>query len=93
MIQLTRLLLAGYGLSAILGAAYAYSGGGVVSAVLLFWLGGAVATLAIAATPGLGRPFRAEGRPQPHARNSLNRWEDDRAADAAAASALSRSTG
>lgn len=97
MIQLTRLLLTGYGLAAILGAASAYSGGSAVSGLLLFWLGGAVATLAIAATPGLGRLFRAkvpvEAETERQADKSLRCWEEDRAADTTAATAATRSTG
>lgn len=52
------LLACSYGLALGGGMALGVAGAGWLAALLTVWLGGAVATLALAATPGLRRVFR-----------------------------------
>ncbi len=83
-----KILIVGYGLAA--GAAIAAHGAlGPVSAGLVFWLGGAVAVVALAVVPGLNRMFL---RPEDETADAedraleaqMRRWEADRLSDSAA---------
>jgi hypothetical protein len=87
-----RLLLSGYGLAALAGAAVAAGGAGWIAALLVLWLGGAVVTLGLAARTA-ARMEAPEARDvearDPEAEEAalavaLAAWEADRLADRAA---------
>jgi hypothetical protein len=84
-----KILIVGYGLAA--GAAIAVHGAlGPVAAGLIFWLGGAVAVVALAVVPGLNRIFMRPEDEDPGAEDraleaQMRRWEADRLSDSAAA--------
>ncbi len=88
-----RLLLVGYGLSAVTGSAIAMTIGGVLAPILVFWLGGAVMSLCAPLIPGVGAWFRrpvngaatsaATSDDEAAMAEALRRWEADGAADRA----------
>ena len=87
MRHLGRLLLAGYGLAAVGGAAAHQAGFGLMPVVLIFWLGGAVAVaaLAVALAPRLEtRPATSVDEDAMLA-EALRLWEEDRLGDRLAA--------
>lgn len=83
MRRLGRLLLAGYGLAAAGGAAVHQAGYGLVPAVLIFWLGGAVAVaaLAVAFAPRLEAKPAAAVDEDAMLAEALRLWEEDRLGD------------
>jgi hypothetical protein len=84
--QPLRLLLCGYGLSTAMGVgAFAY-GAGVIASMLVFWLGGAVITLALAIAPPTRRMFSASEAADQDGEalaEAIRRWEADRFGDTA----------
>jgi hypothetical protein len=89
-----RLLISGYALAALPGAAL-WGAGAPLAGLAVVWLGGAVAVLALAALPWTRAAFRA-AEPADAAGTDhladLEAWERDRALDAAR-SAQERMTG
>ena len=87
MLHLARLLLAGYGLAAVLGVAAAQAGAGLLVAGLIFWVGGAVAVagLAVLVAPLLGSRPATTAADEADLAEALRQWEEDRRDDRAAA--------
>jgi hypothetical protein len=87
--QPLKLLIVAYALSAA-AAVMAAPAVGMIGAVLVFWIGGAVCAVALAVTPGVNRSFRVEpdaGTLDDRAalEEALRRWEADRQSDSVAA--------
>ncbi|PIV82145.1 hypothetical protein COW53_00415 [bacterium CG17_big_fil_post_rev_8_21_14_2_50_64_8] len=79
---LPRILLTGYGLAAIGALWAALAGVGAVAALLVFWLGGALAVLAVAVLFG-ARASRERRRDDAETfAEAAARWESDRLLDA-----------
>lgn len=57
-----KLLLTSYALSGAAALMIAATGGGALTSLLAFWLGGPVAVFALATLPGVRRGFRDETR-------------------------------
>lgn len=74
-----KLLLTGYALSGAAALMIAATGGGALTSLLAFWLGGPVAVFALATLPGVRRGFRDETR------NAVADSAGDSAGDAAGA--------
>lgn len=81
-----RLLLVGYGLALLGATAFIAAGGAFWLAAVGAWVGGAILTLCIAATPALRGRFRASETDRSEDADAtlaraLAQWEADRAAD------------
>ena len=83
MQQLGRLLLVGYALAAAGGVAVHQAGLGLLPAVVVFWLGGAVvvAILAVIVTPFLAVRPVATADDNAALAEALRLWEEDRLSD------------
>jgi hypothetical protein len=83
MIKGARILLLGYGLSALGAGAIAAAKGGVLVPLLVFWIGGAVSVLVIAlvASAFIEEPAAAQHEDGAMLEEALARWEADRFAD------------
>lgn len=88
MEHLVRLLIGGYGLAAAAAAAVWISGGTVLGAVGVFWIGGALAVIGIAAAtadrPDTLSPQQQDSDDAAEAAmlaECLHRWEEDRRTD------------
>ncbi|MEM9010041.1 MAG: hypothetical protein AAGE18_02360 [Pseudomonadota bacterium] len=77
-----KLLIAGYGLALTVALAVGLSGAGLLAPILIFWLGGAVVTLAIAASPALRPRFSTDGANLQADMAAPEMWERDAAVDA-----------
>lgn len=78
-----RLLIAGYVIAAGAAVVVHAAAGVLLGALLTFWLGGAVAVVALATLPGVSRRFRLPAEDDLEA--ELRRWEEDRRSEAEAA--------
>ena len=86
MEHLVKLLLAGYGLAATGAGAVWLAGGTILAAVGTFWIGGAVAVLALATVTARAlerRPLETADTDADAAMlaQCLRQWEEDRRAD------------
>ena len=91
MQQLGRLLLVGYALAAAGGVGVHQAGFGLLAAVAVFWLGGAVvvAILAVIVTPFLAVRPVSTAAGDAALSESLRLWEEDRLSDVPARQARS----
>jgi hypothetical protein len=79
---LLRILLTGYGLAAISALWAALAGVGAVAALLVFWFGGAIAVLAVAALIDVLAPRERREDDAKAFAQAAERWENDRLLDA-----------
>jgi hypothetical protein len=79
--QPIRLLLCGYGISAVASLSLQLTSAGIVATVAVFWLGGAAAVVALAVLA----TRRRDAVDADEASHDAERWEADRRADAASA--------
>ncbi|SEA63661.1 hypothetical protein [Rubrimonas cliftonensis] len=78
-----KVLAAGYGLGVAAGAAVWTTGGSILASAATAWLGGAAATLALAAIPATRRLLADAGRgaaaeDERALAEAVRRWEDER---------------